>query len=79
MSEDSSFHSIAQILSPVLLEIVGRGLKSGQPMAMVLSALPKSKQNEARRLLSEIEKSVDKKIIGVTLEAMSSAARRAIS
>ena len=57
LSEDSSFHSIAHILSPVQLEIVGRGLKSGQPMAMVLSALPKSKQNEARRLLSEIEKS----------------------
>jgi phosphatidylserine/phosphatidylglycerophosphate/cardiolipin synthase-like enzyme len=79
LSEDSSFHSIAHILSPVQLEIVGRGLKSGQPMAMVLSALPKSKQNEARRLLSEIEKSIDKKIIGITLEAMSSAARRAIS
>lgn len=79
LTEDSIFHSVAQILTPAQLEIVGRGLESGQPMAMVMSALPKKTQSEARHLLNEIEISIDKKLIGITLKAMSSAARRATS
>ena len=79
MNEDLNFHSIAQILSPVQLESVGRGLKSGQPLSMVVSVLPKEKQTQIRNLLSEIANSIDKKIIGIALEAMSFAAVRATS
>ena len=77
--EESSFQSIAQILSPVQLELVGRGLKTGQPLSMVVSVLPKDKQVKVRNLLSEIAETVDMKILGVALGAMSSTARRATS
>jgi len=79
LNEDLNFHSIAQILSPVQLELVGRGLKTGQPLSMVVSFLPKDKQIQIRNLLNEIANSVDKKIIGIALEAMSFAALRATS
>ena len=79
MIEDSNFHSIAQILSPLQLETVGHGLKSGQPMSTVISALPKDKRDDTRNLIDTIKNSIDIKIIGITLEAMSAAARRATS
>lgn len=79
MIEDSNFYSIAQILSPLQLEIVGHGLKSGQPMSKVISALPEDKRDDTRNLIDTIKNSINIEIIGITLEAMSAAARRATS
>lgn len=79
MTEESGFESIASVLSPTQLDLVGRSLKAGQPMAMAVSGLPRDRKDLVRIQLNEIKNSIEVRNIGLTLIAMSEAAKRAIS
>ena len=70
---------MALLLSAMQLELVGRGLTAEQPSSMAVSGLPKSLREPVRILLNDLSDSIDKKIIGIALVAMATAARRATS
>ena len=79
MSEGSFFEIMATSLTPMELHLVGTALKAGQPIAMAISGISANKAIVTRVHLDELAQIMDKKMIGVVLLAMATAAKHATS
>ena len=79
MSDLSGLELLAISLTPVELNLVGTSLKAGQPVSMAVSGINVRTAVAARACIDELVQVMDKKIVGVALLAMASAAKRAAS
>ena len=79
MSDLSGLEVLATSLTPVELSLVGTSLKAGQPISMAVSGINDRKAVAARASIDELVQVMDKKLVGVALLAMASAAKRAES
>lgn len=61
------------------MELLGTSLKAGQPLALALAGVHPRKARKTRIVVDQLLQSMDKKIVGVALLAMSSAAKTATS
>ena len=79
MAEFTGLESLATSLTPTEMDLLGAALIAGRPIAMAVEGVHARKVAATRAEIDNLLVSMDKKIIGAVLLAMSSAAKHASS